>query len=286
MKRRLKPQVKAGLIIIGIIAVFILLENGINLASDLIKNIKAQNEYNYKQEQLKNTEKYKQEVYISECIEQTLEYIKTENYDELFNHLDPEYKAAFGIDSVEKMKAILDEYIGENADTISLVKHTMQNGRYICEIAIYKSNNIQKQKILVTPLEDEFYVVLDEVDTIEKFEGRFGVTHPQIDYTLIYKIVKGKERILVVEAKNKTQKTLSGSFDAVLQQTNRFEFQLLNPDEVKDITIPAGESVRINFKYDNEHHKMLLDDNLAITFVLSDGSELNSKMDLLYDYWE
>lgn len=286
MKRRLKPQVKAGLIIIVIIAFFILLENGINLTRDFIKNLKAQAEYEQKQQAMQSTEKYKETVYIEDCIQETLKILNSGDYEALYNHLDPEYMAAFSIDSVDKLKQIVDKYLGENPDNISLVKHTKQYGRYICEIAVYKSDNIQKQKILVTPLEDGFYVILDEVETIEKFNGRFKIAHPKIDYTLVYRIVKGKERILVVEAKNKTDKDLKGSFNAVLQQTNRVEFQSMNIDELKDVVIPAGESVQIHFAYNNEDHRMILDDNLKINFVLSDGTELQSVMDLTYHYWE
>jgi hypothetical protein len=168
-----------------------------------------------------------------------------------------------------------------------LIKHSKQHGRYICEIAVYKSDKIQKQKILVTPLEEGFYVILDEVKSIEKFNGRFKITHPQVDYFLVYRIIKGEDRILVVEARNKTNKTLTGTFNAILQQTSRVEFQPINKEELgNNVTIPAGESVRINFVYNNEDHRMLLDDNLKINFALSDGTTLESVMDMRYYYWE
>ena len=286
MKRKLKPQVKAGLIIIIVIAFFIFLENGINLTKDFIKNLKAQAEYEQKQQAMQNTEKYKETVYIEDCIQETLKILNSGDYEALYNHLDPEYKAAFSIDSVDELKQIVAKYLGSNFTNISLINHTKQHGRYICEIAIPNSDNIQKQKILVTPLEEGFYIILDEVETIEKFNGRFRITHPQVDYTLIYRIVKGNQRILVVDAKNKTNKDLTGAFDVVLQQTNRVEFQTMNTDELKNVTIPAGESTQIHFIYNNEDHRMLVDDNLKINFILSDGTELESVMDLTYHYWE
>ena len=287
MKRRLKPQVKAGLIIVMTIAFFILIENGINLTRDFVKNLKAQAEYEQKQQAMQNTEKYKETVFIEESIEETLKMLNSSDYEALYEHLDPEYKVAFNIDSPEKVKEIVNGYLGEKPDNITLIKHSKQHGRYICEIAVYKSDKIQKQKILVTPLEEGFYIILDEVKSIEKFNGRFKITHPQVDYFLVYRIIKGEDRILVVEAINKTNKTLTGTFNAILQQTSRVEFQPINKEELgNNVTIPAGESVRINFVYNNEDHRMLLDDNLKINFALSDGTTLESVMDMRYYYWE
>lgn len=287
MKRRLKPQVKAGLIIVMTIAFFILIENGINLTRDFVKNLKAQAEYEQKQQAMQNTEKYKETVFIEESIEETLKMLNSSDYEALYEHLDPEYKVAFNIESPDKVKEIVNGYLGEKPDNITLIKHSKQHGRYICEIAVYKSDKIQKQKILVTPLEEGFYVILDEVKSIEKFNGRFKITHPQVDYFLVYRIIKGEDRILVVEARNKTNKTLTGTFNAILQQTSRVEFQPINKEELGNkVTIPAGESVRINFVYNNEDHRMLLDDNLKINFALSDGTTLESVMDMRYYYWE
>lgn len=287
MKRRLKPQVKAGLIIVMTIAFFILIENGINLTRDFVKNLKAQAEYEQKQQAMQNTEKYKETVFIEESIEETLKMLNSSDYEALYEHLDPEYKVAFNIDSPDKVKEIVNGYLGEKPDNITLIKHSKQHGRYICEIAVYKSDKIQKQKILVTPLEEGFYIILDEVKSIEKFNGRFKITHPQVDYFLVYRIIKGEDRILVVEARNKTNKTLTGTFNAILQQTSRVEFQPINKEELgNNVTIPAGESVRINFVYNNEDHRMLLDDNLKINFALSDGTTLESVMDMRYYYWE
>ena len=83
-RKKLKPQVKVVLVILGIILFFILLENGINALGEYAENRKYQKEYEQKQEAYEKTPEYHEEQYVAGCVEQTVDLINVYDYEELY----------------------------------------------------------------------------------------------------------------------------------------------------------------------------------------------------------
>lgn len=279
-KRELKPQVKVILIILGVILALIVLENFIKLINSGWKSFMAEREYNKQQEMYEQTPVYEEEKYVADSVEKTIKYINEENYEELFTLLDPEYKEVFAIDSVEKFKEIIKEYIGDSPKDVTLLDYGMQNGRYICSVAIQKEGVLENKQILVTPLvEDEFYIVLDNVRTIEKFDNVIYTLDPEVEYNLKYTVVKDNERILVFDVKNKTKNNMVGSYEStLLQKTDRVKYPLQNVDELKNIELPANQVVRLSFAFDNKDSYIYPDEVIFLNLLLNNGTQINKQV--------
>ena len=279
-KRELKPQVKVILIILGVILALIVLENFIKLINSGWKSFMAEREYNKQQEMYEQTPIYEEEKYVADSVEKTIKYINEENYEELFALLDPEYKEVFAIDSVEKFKEIIKEYIGDSPKDVTLLDYGMQNGRYICSVAIQKEGVLENKQILVTPLvEDEFYIVLDNVRTIEKFDNVIYTLDPEVEYNLKYTVVKDNERILVFDVKNKTKNNMVGSYEStLLQKTDRVKYPLQNVDELKNIELPANQVVRLSFAFDNKDSYIYPDEVIFLNLLLNNGTQINKQV--------
>lgn len=279
-KRELKPQVKVILIILGVILALIVLENFIKLINSGWKSFMAEREYNKQQEMYEQTPVYEEEKYVADSVEKTIKYINEEKYEELFALLDPEYKEVFAIDSVEKFKEIIKEYIGDSPKDVTLLDYGMQNGRYICSVAIQKEGVLENKQILVTPLvEDEFYIVLDNVRTIEKFDNVIYTLDPEVEYNLKYTVVKDNERILVFDVKNKTKNNMVGSYEStLLQKTDRVKYPLRNVDELKNIELPANQVVRLSFAFDNKDSYIYPDEVIFLNLLLNNGTQINKQV--------
>lgn len=282
-KRKLKPQVKVILIILGSILALILLENIIIGINTLLRNFSAQREYNKQQELYEQTPEYKQEKYIAESVEKTINYIKEENYEELFKLIDPEYKEVFAIDSVEKFKEIVKDYIGEQPKDVTLLDYGMQNGRYVCSIAIQKEGVLENTEILVTPLSNgEFNVVLDNVRSIKRINNEIYTLDKEIEYNLKYIVEKNDERFLIFDVKNKTSKNIVGSYEnTILRKTDRRNYELKNVEELQKIELPSNETVRISFVFDNTNSYAFPDDMINMNFRTENGNEINRTINLI-----
>lgn len=284
----LKPQVKVLLIILIVILFFILLENGINALGKYIEDKKYQTEYIERQEAYKETPQYKEEQYVAGCVKKTIELINAKKYEELYNRIDPTYKEIFSIDSVEKFKEISQNHIGENIDNVTLKDHYINNSRYICEVSIAREDSITTGKFVVTPIDEEnFYVILDDVEWIEKAPQGYSVASPKVSYIYKYKVHKSNQMLLVIETTNRTNQDLKGSLaTSMLQRTNRVQYELLNKEELSNITIPAGETINLIMAFSDTNSSSYHDDNLKLDFTTADGTIISNTMDLSFRYWE
>ena len=282
-KRKLKPQVKVILIILGIILALILLENIIIGVHSIMKNYKAQKEYEKQQELYEQTPTYKEEKYVAESVEETMKLIKEANFEKLFALLDPEYKEVFSVDSVEKFEEIVKRYIGDQPKDVTLLDYGMQNGRYICNIAIQKEGVLENKEVLVTPLANgEFNVFLDNVRTIEKIDNDIYTIDNEIEYNLKYKVTKADERILIFDVKNKTKNNIVGSYGkTILRKTNRIEYGLKNVEELQNVELPSNKEERIAFVFDNVDSYAYPDDIIYMNFKTENGTEINKTINLI-----
>lgn len=287
-KRKLKPQVKAILIFLGIIIFLILLENGLNALGKYAETHKYQKEYEQKQEEYKETPKYKEEQYVAECVEKTIELINAKDYEKLYNLLDPTYKEIFEINSVEIFKEVLKERWGGVIDNVSLADHHLEANRYVCKISISEGDLITQRELVVTPVDGEnYYVILDDIKYIEEMTEDYTIGNSSLAYKLTHKIHKNEQMIYVIEITNKTKSPIVGSLEnSVLQRTNRIKYNLLNKDELVNVTIPADGVKRVLMAYTDKSSVQYYDDSLNIDFKMSDGTLKTNVLDLSYKYWE
>ena len=287
--RKLKPQVKVVLVIILLILVAIVAENLIKLLVNVTEEVKTKHELKKEQEIYMSTPEYAEEKYVEACVKKTIEYLNSGDYESLYNVIDPDYKEYMQIDSIDEFKNLLATYI-EGADSVNLLDYGMQNNRYICEIVLVSGANTINKRILVKPLEnEEFYVVLDDIYSIEKFNGRFRVFDDKIDYNLVYRVNRGTTKTYVMDIKNYTNKDMVGSYKKTyLMKTNRKTCTVQNVEELENVTIPAGGTIRLNFIIENvsTNSYTFPDDMLYLNFESVDGTRKSDSMILQWEYWE
>lgn len=282
---------KVVLVIMLIILGAIVIENLINLLVNVTEEVKTKHEIEEEQEIYMTTPEYAEEQKIEVCVKKAIDYLNSGDYESLYNVIDPDYKEYMQLDSVDKFKELLATYT-EGADSVKLLDYGMQNGRYICEVEFTSGANIVNKRLLVKPLdnEEDFYIILDDdIYSIEKFTGRFRVFDSKIDYNLVYRVRRDTTKTYVMDIKNYTNKDMIGSYkDTYLMKTDRGICYIQNKEELENITIPAGETIRLNFVIDNTSTKSYTfpDDILYINFDSVDGTRKSDTIILQWHYWE
>ena len=146
-RRKLKPQVKVLLIVLGVFLGLVILENLIGGISSFVKNTKTQIEYNKKEEAQQQTQKYKTGEKLTDFVNEIIVYLSEEKYDLVYNKTDPDYIEALNIDSVEKMKAIIVEHFNGIPKNAEVVNYSKIDGRYVCEVSIEKEDSIERVEL-------------------------------------------------------------------------------------------------------------------------------------------
>lgn len=282
-KRKLKPQVKVVLIILGVIVGLIIIENVIGGISTLIKNAKAQIEYNKKQELYEQTPAYEEEQKISEFLNQMVTYLSNKNYEELFKLVDPEYKESLNITTVDEFKVIVEDYIGKDVLNVKLMDYYLYNDRYVCEVSVEQEGITDVTDILVTPKgDDNFYIVLDEVQKIEKFDNQYRIFNEDLTYNIKYKIKKAKAETFVIEATNNTANAMIGSFaESILAKSGYFYCSVKNSDTVRKVELPAGETVTFSLTFNDEKYDAFSDESIDIILKLENGTKITKTITLV-----
>ncbi|MBQ8298949.1 MAG: hypothetical protein IJX99_03650 [Clostridia bacterium] len=287
--RELKPQVKILLIIILIILGAIVIENVINLFFNVTEEIKTKHEIKKEQEIYMSTPEYAEEQKIEACVKTAIEYLSSGDYEALYNVIDPDYKEYMQIDSVDKFKEVLATYMN-GADSVKLLDYGKQNDRYLCDVIFTSGDNVFSKRLLVKQLEnEEFYIILDDIYNIEKFNGRFRVFDDTIDYNLVYRVNRGSTNTYVMDVTNYTNKDMVGSYkNTYLMKTDRKTYEPQNKEELENITIPAGGTVRVYFTISNGsvNSYTFPDDMLYLNFDFADGTRRSDNMILQWEYWE
>ncbi len=282
-KRKLKPQVKVILIILGVILGLIIIENIISGISIFIRNKRAQAEYNRKQEIYQQSDTYKEEQKISEFLNQMVTYLSEKNYEELFKLVDPEYKDSLNIATVDEFKMIVEDYLGKDVKNVKLNEYYLFNDRYVCEVFVEKEDLTDLADILVTPKgNDDFYIILDEVQSLKKFDNTYRIYNEDLTYNVKYIIKKADAKTLVIEATNNTSNNMVGSFaNTILVKSGSISCGVKNTDEVRKVELPAGQTVTVSLTFNDEKYSIYNDESININLLLENGETISKIISLI-----
>lgn len=276
-RRKLKPQVKAILIVLGVILACIILENLIGGIGSFIKNTKSQIEYEKKEEAQQETQKYKKGEKITEFVNEIIGYLTEEKYDLVYKLTDPDYLTALNIDSEEKLKNIIISHFDGIPKNAKMVNYSKVNGRYVCEISIEKEDSIERVEILVAPNGvDNYYIIIDDVRSIEEYDKKYKFTNSEYEFDIKYIVKTADEEILVIKAQNKTSKNLVGSLvSTVLEKSNHAECLPKNIEEIQKIEFPAGALVQFSLVFPNDKYSAYPDESLNLNVQFDNGKNIN-----------
>lgn len=282
-RRKLKPQVKVALIILGVFFGFIILENLIGGVGHLIKSAKNQIEYNKNEEIYEQTPEYQKGEKISEFVTEILTCITNGNFEEVYRLTDPDYIEALDIDSVDKLKTIVENHFGAIPKNISLMDYYKNNGRYICEVSIEKDDGIENVDVLVTDRGgDNYYIIIDNVKSIEKYDKQFRFNDSEFEFDIKYKVKRPAEEILILEAHNKTSNNLVGSLTStVLVKSSRAECTLKDSEALEKVEFPAGETVKIMLVFPNGKYEAYPDEALRLKVDFDNSTKIHKTINMV-----
>ena len=122
-----------SIVLIAII-VLICFEITVRFIVQKVEEIKYNNEIENQHEAYKQTDRYETEVYLTELINTAIDYMKSGDYETLYQHINPLYKTYKNYVSLDEFKIDLLQYIKEvpiEATLSSFQQNGNNNFRYI-----------------------------------------------------------------------------------------------------------------------------------------------------------
>lgn len=278
--RRLSPVTRSVLIIICLIVFFVLLENMLNLASTVRTETVVKKEQDKIQEEYKKTEEYQQEIYIEKSIEKTVELFKNEDYEALYNHLEPRYKLCVGIDSPEELKTYIDKVYGDKPNSIRLLEFDSVYDRLNCKVTIDTEGEMIIQNLVVIPSGDEnFYLMFEDVKEIREYTEKFSTVGAKLKYKLNYKMRRDNDYVCTFEITNRTSETLTGSLEKMsVMTTTKKTYNISNGDELSNIVLAPNETKTLMYKIDISSGTYTDDMYVDFVFTESNGQEIKQTL--------
>ena len=282
-KRKLKPQVKVILIALAIFLAFILLENIISGLGFLIKNAKSRIEYDEKYEVNQENPEYQKEQQMQDFVNEVMLKLSEGKYEEVYQMTDPDYIEVLNLNSVEKYKAVVDGYLGTIPENVKLMECNKNGDRYVCEFSMEKGEEIEFSQILLRPrVNDTYYIIIDKLNNIEKYNQQFRFSNSQFEFDVKYKVRKDKEEVLVIEAQNKTSNNLVGSLiETTLVKSSSDECNVKNIEELENIEFPAGETIRFSLVFKDDKFISYPDEALKLKVNFDNGTDIDRRINMV-----
>ncbi len=274
---------KIILVVVLLIAFFVIVEILLRNISKTTKEETAKKEVEEQQQKYEETVEYKEEVYLNESIQTTMNWLKSGDYDRLYEALDPVYKAAMGYNNSEELKTYLMEYLGEPFG-ISLADFENINDIYYCSVFIDIEQGSEKRLVTIKPIEgdeENFYIMFDEISDIHVYDDSLKVRTESIMYKMVARIIRDKEIIHTFEITNKTDKTIKGSLENLYTiRSDRNKYYPTNSDELANIELAPGETKTMKFILDYEEVDYTSELYNVFVIKYADGKEEKVTMDL------
>ena len=282
-KRKLKPQVKIVLIVLAVFLVFILLENILGGISSLIKNAKSKIEYNEKYEVNQDDPIYQKEQQMQTFVNEIMVKLSEGKYEEVYQKADPDYIEALNLDTVEKFKNNIEKYLGKIPQDTKLMEYNKNGDKYICQFSVTRDEEIELIQIILKPrVNDDFYIIIDKIENIEKYNNQFKFTNSQFEYDVKYRYTRGNEEVLVMVAKNKTSNNLVGSMlGTTLVKLSHNECEIKNTEELERVEFPAGETVTFSLVFHNEKFKAYPNDSIKLKVNFDNGTNIDRTINMI-----
>lgn len=279
MKKKLSAGKRAILICVCLIAFFILLENIIVFTLERRNDILVKKEYEKKQEEYKNTEKYQQETNLESAIEKIMNSFNNDDYETLFTQLDDAYKIHMGINDVEAFKKYIEERFG-NPKTMILSEFKSLGNGYSCVVQVRNENMVVKRNIFIGDLDNEkLKLMFGEIVGSQQYPSNFVAQNQITSYRLKYKILFSGGYKGVFEITNTSQKSVNGSLEKTnIMATDKRVYNVVNSDELKNITLEPNETKTLVYEIDTTEAGYFEEYLLNLVFTDSNGSDMKSQI--------
>lgn len=274
-----KKLIRFILIVLLIIIALIVLEVSLRGLARVTESVKTTRQIRKEEKEYQQTEQYATETYLESSIQSAVELIKMGDYEAVYHKLDPVYKDFMQFDTLEIFQEYMNEYIGTPISVV-LMSYKTYLDKYICQVAIETKTQRDTYTVLVTPRDgDDFYIIFDNIFSIEDLHGMLKMSNIYIDCDIHYKCVNGAGISYMIDIKNNTNKILEGSFAGTkLVKTDYKSYQPYN--DVSSVKINPGETVSVRFDFDERKSRMFQEQRLDIDYVGVDGETFNMSITL------
>lgn len=260
---------KVIIILLALIFVLILSEVIIRFISRSVEKIKVNIEDNKKDEEYQDTQEYIQEVYLEDCIDKSIKLLRSGDYEKLYELLNPTYKEYMEFNSIESFITYLKNYV-KDTETVELDDYYMNYGKYVCTFSGRTAVGTSKYKVLIEKnindtSEYNFNIIFDDINYIETYDTYRAIYVDNIKYSLLYKVSSKDYSDIIMSITNNTSKEVKISLsDILLIKSDKKRYYPKDYEETEHI-IPAGESSRVKFRFDDTLSSTMLDKYIDFT---------------------
>ena len=260
---------KVIIILLALIFVLILSEVIIRFISRSVEKIKVNIEDNKKDEEYQDTQEYVQEVYLEDCIDKSIKLLRSGDYEKLYELLNPTYKEYMEFNSIESFITYLKNYV-KDTETVELDDYYMNYGKYVCTFSGRTAVGTSKYKVLIEKnindtSEYNFNIIFDDINYIETYDTYRAIYVDNIKYSLLYKVSSKDYSDIIMSITNNTSKEVKISLsDILLIKSDKKRYYPKDYEETEHI-IPAGESSRVKFRFDDTLSSTMLDKYIDFT---------------------
>lgn len=268
-----------GILLIIFIAL-IIFENILRGFSRVTENIKTSNQIKKEEREYQKTEKYALEQSIESSVKRTVDLIQSGDYETIYSKLDPVYKDFMQFESVDAFKEYMTNYIGTPLSA-RLIDYSPTKNKYYCTISISTETKSETYTVIVQPLDnDDFYIIPDNLTSIENVLGKYFASNSMAEFNLKYKASRKAYNTYVIDVRNLSDKTIEGSFqDSTLTMSDYKVYGILN--DVSSIKIEPGETVQVRFDIDETKSSAYEENYLTINYKGNNGESFEIDLRLI-----
>lgn len=270
-----KKLIRLASIVFIVIVALVVLEVSIRGINTAIVDYKEKKENKKNEEIYKNTEEYKEEMFLKNVVTKFGELLNKKDIDSLYELMNEDYKNYKFNGDKEKFTKYIEKYFPSGENEYELQTYENLYGRYLCRFLTFDKSNYASYKLIVTPKENNMYdVMFDSIDTLTKLKGNISQKE-NINYSLLYMAKQDGKYMYMVEFENKEASEKEYQYESVVLKNTRGDTYVFNV-EGRKITLKPAEKTRCEYVFDGE--KIGLYDHASININLvetSTGRKLN-----------
>ena len=270
-----KKSIRLASIVFIVIVTLIVLEVSIRGINTAIVDYKEKKENQKNEEIYKNTEEYKEEIFLENVVTKFGELLNKRDIDSLYELVNEDYKNYRFNGDKEKFAKYIEKYFPSGENEYELQTYENLYGRYLCRFLTFDKSNYASYKLIVTPKKNDTYdVMFDGIDTLTKLNGNIS-QKGNINYSLLYMAKQDGKYMYMVELENKEASEKEYQYESVVLKNTRGDTYVFNV-EGRKITLKPAEKTRCEYVFDGE--KIGLYDHASINIDLietSTGRKLN-----------
>ena len=261
-----------SIVLIAII-VLICFEITVRFIVQKVEEIKYNNEIEKQQEAYKQTDRYETEVYLTELINTAIDYMKSGDYETLYQHINPLYKTYKNYVSLDEFKIDLLQYIKEVPIEATLSSFQKNGNNYVCNVLLIRDKEtISRNAFVTSNVDDDFFIVFDNVYSIKEMSDL--CTNLEVDelkYKLAYIIEYSEISIYSIEITNDGDSVVTASLEGSnLIKSDRESYTTQEGSDLT-FTVSPGETVKCNLLIEVSRQNPYIDEEIELVINYENG---------------